>query len=189
MLALYYPLIKPLNPQISVAAQYFTVTIPVKSYVRKYIQSRYPNPMVLSLTNYLGTVIYSYLDKHKTPNLVRGGAARTEIRYRLLTDHIKVLIPRSQVHKHLIGFSIPHIKAVLINNLFEEKISEDLHTYCVVYEKAGLPRRKAIEDFCDDNNIEIDLDITYQAFKKAEYRHRKTLKKSTAHLSPPLFGP
>lgn len=145
--------------------------------------------MIISLRNYMGSVIYSYLEKHKAPCLIRRPSAYNVGRFQLLTDGIKVLIPKWMMNKYMIGLTVPMDKAFLINNLFEEKISEDLHTFCVVYQKAGFSQRQAIEDFADMHNIELEIDITYAAFKKAEYRHKKELNKSPANLSPTFFDP
>lgn len=166
---------------------YFTVSIPVKTYVKKYIEARYPQPMILTLNNYLGNVVYSYLEKHKADHLLRTGDNWRHLRHQKLKDHIDVKIPKYLVNKYWVGLHISDIKGILINKLFEEKIAEDLHTYCKVYHLAGMSSRQAIEDFCTEHGIELEIDITYEAFKKAQQRHKKTLLKHPTNLSHPFL--
>lgn len=157
---------------------FFSVVIPVKSYVKKYVEARYPQPMKITLKNYLGAVIYSYITTSK--QTTKKSDYHTAVRYKLLTDNIRILIPCLQVNKGSIGLGIPVEKAVLLNNLFEEKIAEDLHTYCITYSQCGKPQRQAIEDFCEHHNIDIEIDITYGALRKSQYRHKKELHKPTS---------
>lgn len=156
--------------------------------MRKYIEVRYRQPMVISLNNYLGAVIYSYLELPNSSNRLKANSAIIAGRYRLLTDYIRILIPRHQVHRANIGLCIPYANAVLVNNLFEEKIAEDMHTYCKSYGMCSKTQHQAIEDFCTHHNIDIDIDITYTALRKAEYRHKKKIEKSPPYLSPRFFA-
>jgi len=174
--------------------QYFTVTIPVKTYVRKYIEARYPQPMILSTNNYLGCVIYSYLEKTNNPLILRQTRSLVNSRYNKLTDSIKIEIPRYQIYKSYLGLNISPFAAILINNLFEEKIIEDLHAWCVAYEISEsesvnrlYPYRQAVEAFCKNHNIDLEIDIAYDTIRKKEYRHKKSLHKSTTILSTPFF--
>lgn len=163
--------------------RYIKLSIPVKTYVRKYIETKYPGPLKLSVTNNLGYLIFSCLEKQNS-NWHKISADHLHIRYNLLKDKINVLLPSDYNYLYANGFSIPAAKGVLINNLFEERIIEEISFCCKIYEKVGFSRRQAIEDFCDTHGIELDLDITYAAIKKAEYRYRINIKKSIAQLSP-----
>ena len=172
--------------------RYIKLNIPVKTYVRKYIETKYPGPMKLTLSNYLGYLIFACLEKQKS-NWHKQGAKHIHVRYNLLNDKLVVLLPADHKTLYTNGYSIPAAKSLLINNLFEEKINEDLFLMCNTYQRVGYSRRQAIEDFCDTHGIELDIDISYAALKKAEYRYReslkKILKKTMANMSPPINHP
>lgn len=161
--------------------------------MRKYIEARYPQPIILSVSNYLGSVIFSYLDKHDsaTNSIIRSSPDVTAQRYRGLNDAIEVKIAKYLIFKQITGLHLSPAKAILVNNLFEEKIAEDLHTYCTVYEKAGFTRKNAMKEFCQDHKIEFEIDVNYDTLKQAAYRHKKSLEKSSkdssADLSRPFF--
>lgn len=93
-------------------------------------------------------------------------------RYDLLNDKLTVLLPANDNTFYRTGYSVPEAKSLLINDFFEDKIIRHLHMRCELYATIGRSRNKAIDDFCAQNNIDIDRDITHAALKKAEYRFR-----------------
>lgn len=168
--------------------RYLKLTIPVKTYVRKYIEAKYPGLIKLGYGTTLGSYIYVCLEKQSSP-WHKKSLNLLQKRYELLTDHITVLLPANGNTFYTTGFSIPVSKSILINDFFEEKIIDEIHYRCNIYNKVGYSRNQAIEDFCDDYNIIIDVDITHAALKKAEYRLRKNLhKKQTAIVPFPSAG-
>lgn len=161
------------------------LSIPVKTYVRKYIEAKYPGHIKLGYRNTLGSYIYVCLEKEKSTwhkkkiNLLQK-------RYELLKDSITVLLPSNENTFYKTGFSIPITKSILINDFFEDKIIEEINFRCNTYHRVGFSRNQAIEDFCEEYNIIIDVDITFAAFKKAEYRYRKMMNKNRSQMSPLL---
>lgn len=159
------------------------ISIPVKTYVRKYIEAKYPGEIRLGYTTQIGSYLFLCLEKQSS-HWHKKNLNLLQKRYALLTDSIKVLLPASGDTFYKTGFSIPISKSILINDFFEDKIIEEINFRCNTYERVGFSRNQAIEDFCDEYNIIIDVDITHGALKKAEYRYRKSLNKNVAQMSP-----
>lgn len=161
----------------------YKLSIPCKTYVRKYIEAKNGGAIKLSYRSTLGSYVYVCLEKEsstwhrKTINLLQK-------RYELLTDHITVLLPGTGDTLYRTGYRIPASKSLLINDFFEDLIIQEINFRCNTYERVGYSRNQAIEDFCDEYNIILDVDITQAALRKAEYRYRKDLKKHLAQLSP-----
>lgn len=75
------------------------------------------------------------------------------------------------------GHSINPDKIIAINRYFEDVFIDDLYRFCLERTKGSSGWRPgidaAIEEFARAFNIIIDTDISFDALKKAEYRHRK----------------
>ena len=163
--------------------RFIKVSIPVKTYIRKYIEATYPPPIKLTYGTTLGNYLYVCLEKptspwHKMPlNLLQK-------RYELINDSITVLLPADANTFYRTGFEVPPAKSLLINDLFEDHVIKEINFRMRVYEKVGYSRNQAIEDFCEEYNIIIDEDITQGALRKAEYRYRKNKNKHLPQMSP-----
>lgn len=153
--------------------------------MRKYIEAKYPGQIKLGYNNTLGSYLYICLEK-QTSHWHKKKLNLLQKRYELLKDSITVLLPANEDTYYKTGFSIPISKSILINDFFEDKIIEEINFRCNTYERVGFSRNQAIEDFCDEYNIIIDVDITHGALKKSEYRYRKNLNKNMAPMSPPV---
>lgn len=158
---------------------YIKLPIPVKTYVRKYIEKEYPGPIKLGFKNTLGYYLYVVLEKQSS-HWHRKHETLLQKRYSLLTDHFIVQLPANSDTFYKTGFSLPISKAILINDYFEDQIIKEINFRANTYCRVGFSRNQAIEDFCEEYNIIIDVDITHGALKKAEYRYRKY----KAQLSP-----
>lgn len=156
--------------------RYLKLSIPVKTYVRKYIEAKYPGDLKLSYTSAIGSFIYVCLEKEKshwhkkTDNILLK-------RSNALPDKIIAYLPADGNTFYRTGFTVPAAKSILINYFFESLLIGEINFRCNVYQKVGYSRNQAIEDFCDEYNIIIDVDITHAAFKKAEYRYRMNKEK------------
>ncbi len=157
------------------------ISIPVKTYVRKYIETKYPGPIKIGYGNTLGNYLYVCLEKQSS-HWHKKNLNLLQKRYELLTDKITVLLPANEDTWYKTGHSVPIAKSIFINDFYEEKIIEEINFRCDTYFRVGFSRNQAIEDFCDEYNIIIDVDITHGALKKAEYRYRK----NRAHVSPKI---
>ena len=156
--------------------RYIKLSVPVKTYVRKYIEVKYPGEIKLNFTSTLGRLVHCCLEKQSSHWWLKKEVNLSQQRYMLLTDKITVLLPWNQGTFYQTGFSIPGAKLAIINNYFEDQIIDEINFWGGIYYKTGKSRNQAIEDFCEHYDIIIDVDITRDAFRKATYRYRKNLQ-------------
>lgn len=149
----------------------FKAQIPVKPYVRKYIERKYGATIRLNTTTTVGFLLYCILEK-KNSYWHRESEVIQQVRYRLLTDKITAIIPANEKTLYTAGYTLPATKAILVNDMFEKIITDEIINRCNTYAQCGLSRNKAIEDFCDEYDILINVDISHDALRKAEYRER-----------------
>jgi len=168
--------------------KYIPISIPVKPYIKKYIHAIYGQVIVVSFKTFVGMNVYCLLQKKGSEK--QRFKKDTQVRYNLLTDKIRLLVPKDLLYRA--GIDIPEDKSVILNNMFENQLSEHLHNFCEAYQVVGRERKEAIEHFCIKYDIEIDVDITFDALSKSEYRRRKRnekfLKKDMAQVSSRISG-
>jgi hypothetical protein len=162
----------------------FALTIPTKSYIRKYIHSRYGYPVVLNNKTLFGTVMISLLEKKAYSSGARDIHKATFSTYR---DKVEMVIPQSYIIKNIHGLHISIDKAIVVNRYYENQFEEDLYHFC----KYNLTKNGkhpgydvAICQFAERHCIEFDVDITFEALKKMEYRFRKNLEKKDYEFVP-----
>lgn len=59
----------------------------------------------------------------------------------------------------------------------------DLFRFCYMMSLFGVSIEDALYEFCKVYDLEIDIDITFDALKQKEYRYRNSLK-TTELLNP-----
>lgn len=126
----------------------------------------YGTPVFANNRTPLGCFINAALDK----NIY---ASRHDLQFSP-TDTLIVIINEWQFHR--IGYDIPRDKAIHINRFLEASFDKDLYTYCQANIRQHSRYRGyalAIEAFAQLHDIDIDIDITFDALKKSEYRYRK----------------
>jgi hypothetical protein len=162
----------------------FALTIPTKSYIRKYIHRRYGYPVILNHKHLFGSVVLSYLQKKVYTS---GATSIHQATYSTYRDRVEMVIPQSYIIKNIHGLNIPLEKAIVVNRYFENQFEEDLYHFC----KYNLTKNGkhpgydvAICQFADRHAIEFDVDITFEALKKMEYRFRKNLEKKDYEFVP-----
>lgn len=153
-------------------ANYFTLKILTKAYLKKYIHSLYGRTVIFSTANQFGTIILALLDK---PSTIR--ERKEKIKMKLDEYNVELLIfcPIWFIKKNMYGFDISDNHMISLNKYIEQRFTEDLFKFCFILNKCGVSLEDAIEEFCKCHNIEIDDDITMDALKKKEYRYRKHL--------------
>lgn len=153
--------------------RYIKLKVPVKTYIRKYIECKHPGEIHLSITHNLGKLLYACLEKQNS-HWYKKPWGESQQRYNLLTDYITVLLPANGDTFYKTGFMIPPAKKTIVNDFFEDLLIQELNIYCnIMVSKTTQSRNQAIENFCEDYNIYLDVDITHAAIKKSEYRYRK----------------
>lgn len=172
----------------------FAVSIPTKTYLKKYIHRRYGYPIAINTQTLFGMVVNSLLDKktyQDTPDFQR------DIRYNSFVDKIELVIPAYKVYSYKEGLNISKDKVIVINRYFELQFEEDLHRYCfnrvdtagreMRYKgKGGCGYEKAINEFAEIYGIDLEIDITFECLKKSEYRLRKKIEKNSAVVVPSI---
>lgn len=155
-------------------------TVPIKGYLLKYIDIKENlNGGALSLID--GGVI-SFMLKI----LLTG---KTNIRHEepISTNTISKYDARLYFEvnaraEQFNQFFISRKNIVVFNSFVHQLFHEDLLLSIEKGEQEHKQIKDVIFDFCDAHNIEIDVDISFQALKKASYRlkcAKKPLKKLT----------
>ena len=148
----------------------FTVRIPTKPYIRKFIGKMYGTPITLSYWNPLATFVLSLLDKERFDINMNSEKTRSQIAS--FTDEILFCAPMKTMYYK--GHSIDPNKIIAVNRFLDDLFARVLCQYCQLNVSDGKTRYdQAIVDFMRGCEIEIDQDITMDALKKIEYRYRK----------------
>jgi len=170
-------------------ASKFYVKIPMPSYLAKFVLARYGNNKAIDIenSNTISTTIYSLLQKPYIKTLESNKAKEiTVINY---TSYIQCVAPLSLIRD--IGFIITNDQVIQFNRFVDDLFEEYLYIFVQKNTKQNQRYcgfKEAIELFAQIHNIEIDVDITFDTLKKAEYRHRKNIeKKLVASLSPQII--
>jgi hypothetical protein len=159
---------------------YFIIKLPTKAYLKKYLQTLYGTLVSFSTRDYFGMSIASALEN---PLRIQHRPCITKIRFDTFDTILDIKAPRWWLEKYQFGHVLNEHQVITINKLFETKFEDDLYNFCTQLSFVGVETKIAILQFCDRFNIEIDVDVTYEALKKKEYRFRKNLEKNTAQLS------
>lgn len=167
----------------------FSVSIPSKSYLRKYLHKRYGYPIPLNHQTLIGTTVLALLEKKIYSD--RSNQEDVFRTYSSYTDKVEFVIAQSFVYKTGHMLEVPPHKAIVINRHFEAHFEEELYAFC---QKEITSHRKyprydlAYERFAEKYGIEFDVDITYEAIKKMEYRFRKKLEQNLTAPVPSSTG-
>lgn len=160
------------------AVSTFGITIPTKSYLRKYIHTRYGYPVQINNKTLIGVVILAILEKKKA--YYRGSRSAMQGVYSSYCDKVELSIPKSYITGNIYGLNVSTEKAIMVNRYFEQQFIEDLYNFCR-YNLTDSGKHPgydvSIYKFAERHKIEIDVDITFEALKKMEYRYRKNIEK------------
>lgn len=159
---------------------WFTFHLPVKTYIKKYLVSNYGDPILIDLKEDIGFIILNILASRLESKMCRGYLDLWENRY---NDKITFRIPF-----HYFSITKKEVQPttyVLLNRYFENKFEEEMYQFVNYQKLSGTTTKKSIELFTGKFGIDIDIDISSDAMKKAEYRYRKRItEKSSRNLSP-----
>ena len=163
----------------------FAVSIPTKSYLRKYLHKRYGYPIPLNHQTLIGTAVLAMLEKKIHSD--RSNALDVYKTYSSYNDKVQFVVPASFVYKTGHMLEVPSHKAIVINRHFEGHFEEELYAFCQREIRAHRKHPgydQAYERFAARYGIEFDIDITYEALKKMEYRFRKKLEQNLTATVP-----
>ncbi|OLY92310.1 hypothetical protein [Cnuella takakiae] len=150
----------------------YTVKVPTKTYLRKYVTASLGAPIALNYSSTLGTLILSLLEMDSFS--VNMNLVKQDTRLTSFDDCIEAVSSIKTMRYK--GYSLTPTKIIAINRFLENAFIEDLYIHC----KSSLKKREwrpGIEDgirsFAEGCGIIIDEDISLDALKKAEWRFRK----------------
>lgn len=162
---------------------HFSVKLPTKAYLKKYIEVLYGSPVTFNTNSYLGKIIAVVLDKNVFPERSRTVIHKT---FDVYDKELTIFLPIRWMEKYYYGTDINAKKVVYINKLIEDKFEEELFMYCQVLDLLGIERKDSLLEFCNKYNLEIDEDITFECIKKMEYRMRQKFSLNAVSYSSPL---
>jgi hypothetical protein len=164
------------------AGQY-SINIPTKPYIKKYLEALYGSPVVFTQENYFGTSILAYLDRkfytRETEHL-------TFRKWDKFSTNLTLFLPRWWLLQTHFGTDLPKQNIIYLNKHFENRFEEDLYKHCKREVKAGKQFKDAMEDFCTEHGISIEEDITFDSLKKKEQRAREKFQKNFIAVLSPL---
>lgn len=171
----------------------FTLLIPVKPYLRKYIlfNNEWMEPVPVSRTTYPSVLLFNLLDRNITYNIDEGERT-AEIRFCL-----------DERYAQYRGIALTPNNVVLFNNVLDELFKQEL--YCkydmIELEKVKVKEKQKRNKHARANLIIKDAivsvaqkyalnedDFTYENFRKILYRYRqnkaKKMRKNFARFVP-----
>lgn len=152
-------------------AKNFTINIPTKPYLAKYISSRYGHPVLLNNNTLFGIVILSLLQK-KVHNHIP--LRLKHLQFRTFTAEITCLAKWSYMNDY--GVDLTDDQIIQLNRAWDAQFDEELFFHVkrsIRTEGRYKGYNEAIESFAEINGIIIGEDTTFECLKKTEYRFRK----------------
>ncbi|MBC7428908.1 MAG: hypothetical protein H7336_09875, partial [Bacteriovorax sp.] len=143
-----------------VSSKHYSITIKTKPYLCNYLHSLYGNPIVFTQDNYFGMTVQGFLIRKF---FKRHNNEITYRRFDKFDTDLNIFFPKWWKEQSHFGTHIPTMNIIYINKLFEKRFEEDLAKHCMLLDMCGVYTKKAIEDFCNMHNIEIDKDIKMNA--------------------------
>ncbi|MDH7463991.1 hypothetical protein QEG73_22000 [Chitinophagaceae bacterium 26-R-25] len=149
--------------------KYYTINIPTKPYLKKYLVAKYGSPVELNYNTLLGSSVLLALSKTIPSDT---SDFKKDIRYRSFSELVWFKIPKSQVNSYRHGLNISRTHIIALNRYFELEFEEYMFNFCnFEMMKRNLPtRKKALELFAENIGLEIEEDITFECLKKTDYR-------------------
>jgi hypothetical protein len=147
----------------------YTLGVPTKSYIRKYFNCLYGNPIPLSHKTDFGDTL---LTKFITSPIIRVNKKELAIASKDLNDKISFQLPIDMIHR--LETQPTDQQVFGINRYLENVFETDLCMFVACANFFGIERKVSIEKFAAMHRIVIEEDVTYEALKQKEYRFRKS---------------
>jgi hypothetical protein len=166
--------------------QLYSVVLPVKSYVRKYVAAVEGDPVYFTSSSALCMIVRAYLENSQKTLLSREQMTHYQSSR---TDKITLLVPMRKMHA--IGHIISPDNLVLINRFLEDCFERALRHHVEAYTALQVGRYKGFKDAYEsfatlyglellgsinDQGAEIPPDITFDGLKKIDFRFRQKRK-------------
>ncbi|HYC27334.1 MAG TPA: hypothetical protein VEB42_00945 [Chitinophagaceae bacterium] len=148
------------------------MTLPVKPYIKKYVETVEGSPIPYKGTSLLCKVVRAYLQNKNSTGL---SEIQKKAALSLRTSSIEIVVPMNKMN--IVGITLSddgilHINAYL-QDVFERAVCDFIKRY--TGNKLGRYKgyKAGIEDFAKLYNIDLEEDLTYDGLQKLEYRFRK----------------
>lgn len=137
---------------------HYSVRVPVKNYIKKYLQFLLGEDIVVRSENhFILCYLLSILNRERAGHYTFVGLLQT------YDAHIVFHVPRHQWYK--LGFDIPEDRVLEFNHFIESYFTETLYREVSYRRAAGMPKKQAIESFCDLIGITPD-DVDYDSLRR-----------------------
>lgn len=146
----------------------YTLSVPTKTYIRKYFNCLYGDPILLSHKSDFGDTI---LTKLLTCPIIRVNKKELAIASKDYSEKIAFQVPIDMIHR--LETELTHQQVYGINRYLENVFETDLCMFVACANFFGIERKVSIERFASMHKISIEEDVTYEALKQKEYRYRK----------------
>lgn len=143
--------------------RYYSVKLPVKTYIRKYIEFLLGDEIRLSQDHHIKSYLLllfekKYVGRYYFKNIMNH-----------YNDEVKLWITWDRWND--IGFEIPEKKVVNFNYYIENHFVESLFLYLQYRLREGVYKKIAIEEFCDKIGITPE-DIDYDSLRRKIDRNK-----------------
>lgn len=162
---------------------YYTISVPVKKHISKFIISTEGNPFRIAKENFVWKLIRPYM-VYKVPP----GWHRHEDFDKLYPAQIRLQLPMSAIKFY--GLHIGKSETAMINNVLSDYFSIQLYYFVELNtSRDGRYRgiNRAIEKFCEQHQIIIEQDIYIDALQKIFFRRKQSFKKKLGNCRSPLL--
>ncbi len=158
----------------------FTFRLPVKMYIQKYLTSLYGETIPAKMETDIGFVVLNILASRLETKVCRGYNNQFDNPYQGIITFTVPFCYFSLTKKEITVFT-----RILLNRFLENKFELDMMLHVDRSLHHGASIKSAIEEFAQKHNIDIEEDISFDALKKMEYRHRKkNIEIFSRRLSP-----
>lgn len=138
--------------------------LPTERYLKLFLNKKVTviPDYTLSNKDKFGSFIYCALQPNKYS---------VQLNDKKLNDQIKIIIPPSY---EMLGKKELDATAIhLANNFLKNWFYEDFVCHMKCCDMFSLRMDKAIQQFCEMNGLDLDIDIQYETLKKKYYRWRE----------------
>ena len=161
---------------------HYTVTVPVKPYIRKFVNYIEGDPILSSDQSRIWMIIRPCLEKSFCSGLSKKQIANQTLAF---TDKITIHIPISKMR--LYGHSVSVASIILINRILENDFERELSNYVERSIRDHVRYKgykEALFAFAYENQVDLEEDISFDGLKKIEYRYRTNIKKICSTVVP-----
>jgi hypothetical protein len=155
---------------------HYSVAIPTNPYLKAFITRFYGDPISINNRSHIGVFLIGVMSKENFST--RMAFDKKDIRYKFFTEKIQCVAPVSLMSRY--GYYLSEDQVIQINRYFETLFEEQLYFYVqrnIDTTKRRSGYEKAIENFADFYNIELNEKVSFDCLKKIEYRFRKKTEK------------